>query len=104
MQMILDNVIVNKVFKNDIKFTENLDGHRTYLQNNDEIAIMIHLVNEDITEELMTAMQVGCEFTYFAYGQRPVNMYILAENCKMCTNEHEMPSEAVFTIKMAVMQ
>ena len=104
IDMILDNTIVNRIFRNDIKFVENLDGHRTYLQDNGEIGIIIHLCDEDITEELWSTMQFGCEFTYFTYGEKKVNMYILAENCRMHVNEYTMPSQAVFTIKMAVAQ
>ena len=103
IDMILSNAVVNRVFKNDIKFVENL-GHKTYLQDDDEIGVIIHLCDEDVTEELMGAMQIACEFTYFTHGEKKVNMYILAENCRIHVNEYTMPSQAVFSIKMAVAQ
>ena len=104
MLMIADNVMVNGVFNNNVKFIENLDGHRTYLQDNDEIAIIINLEDELINKELMDALQLGCEYTYFNYGEKPVNMYIFAANCKMAVDEYTMPSQADFTIKMAMAQ
>ena len=104
MLQIIDNLMVSKFFKTDVKFIENLDGHRTYLQDNNEIGIIINLEDEVITKELMDALQIGCEYTYFRYGEKPVNMYIFAANCKMEVNEYTMPSKAVFTIKMAMVQ
>ena len=102
MLMIVDNAMVNKTFKNNVRFVENLDGHRTYLQNDDEVAIIINLDEEEINKELMDALQFGCEQTYFNYGERPVNMYVFASNCKVAIDEYAMPSQANFTIKMAV--
>ena len=104
MLQIIDNLMVNEFFRTDVKFIENLDGHRTYLQDNNEIAIIINLDDEEVNKDLMDALQIGCEYTYFTYGEKPVNMYVFAANCKIAVDEYTMPSKANFTIKMAVVQ
>ena len=97
----MDQYRVNEFFRTDVKFVEDLsDEVKIYKMDNEEIAVVIDLVKEVITRETMDFFQTVCESTYFKFGEKPVNMFIITVNCQLLVKEYEMPSPATFTIKM----
>ncbi len=101
LNIIRDNVRVNRFFKNDFRFVDDLtDEVKTYLQDNGEIAVVIDLIHEEITEETLQHFQAICESTYFKHGEVPVNMYVITLGCRLLVQEHNMPSLAEFSIKL----
>ena len=102
LDIVLDEARVQKFFNADIEFVEKLDecDVKTYRQNNDEIAIVIDLIHENITEKTLKFFQIICERMYFRYGEKQVNLYVITLGCNVLAKEHSIPSPAVFTIKL----
>ena len=101
LKIVLDNARVNRFFKNDFRFVDDLtDEIKTYRQDNGEIAVVVDLIGQDITKETMDNLQKICECIYFKFDETPVNMYVITLNCRLLVNEYSMPSIATFSIKM----
>ena len=101
LKIVLDNARVNRFFKNDFRFVDDLtDEIKTYRQDNGEIAVVVDLIGQDITKETMDNLQKICEYIYFKFDETPVNMYVITLNCRLLVNEYSMPSIATFSIKM----
>ena len=100
LNIIRDNVRVNRFFRNDFRFIDDLtDEVKTYRQHNGEIAVVIDLIHEEITEETLQYFQVVCESLFFKY-EIPINMYVITLGCKILVKEHPMKSIAKFSIKL----
>jgi len=101
LDIVLDEARVQKFFKEDIEFVEDLtDEVKTYRQNDGGIAVVIDLIREEITKETMDCLQKVCESIYFKHNETPINMYVITLGCRLLVNEYSMPSIATFTIKM----
>ena len=101
LKIVLDNVRVNRFFRNNYRFVDDLtDEVKTYRQDNGEIAVVIDLIREEITEETLQQFQAICESVYFKHGEVPVNMYVITLGCRLLVQEHNMPSLAEFSIKL----
>ena len=102
LDIVLDEARVQKFFKSDVEFVETLkeDEVKVYRQNDGQIAVVIDLIHEDITEKTLKFFQIIAESMYFKYGEKSVNLYVITLGCRVLVNEHEMPSIADFTIKM----
>ena len=101
LKIVLDNARVNRFFRNNYRFVDDLtDEVKTYRQDNGEIAVVMDLIHEEITEETLQHFQAICESTYFKYGEVPVNMYVITLGCTLLVHEHNMPSLAEFSIKL----
>ena len=102
LDIILDEARVQKFFKSDVEFVETLkeDEVKVYRQNDSQIAVVIDLIYEDITEKTLQFFQIIAESIYFKYGENPVNLYVITLGCRVLVNEHEMPSITDFTIKL----
>lgn len=102
LDIILDEARVQKFFNKNVEFVEDLkeDEMKVYLQNDGEIAVVVDLLHEDITEKTLQFFQIVCESIYFKYDQKPVNLYIITLGCRVLVKEHSMPSIAKFTIKL----
>lgn len=102
LDIVLDEARVQKFFNKDVEFVETLNKNeiKVYHQNDGEIAVVIDLIHEDITEKTLQFFQIIAESMYFKYGEKPVNLYVITLGCRVLVNEHEMPSIADFTIKM----
>lgn len=101
LSIVLDNARVNRFFRNDFRFVDDLtDEVKTYKQDNGEIAVVIDLIHEEITEETLEYFQIVCESLYFKYNETPVNMYVITLGCRVLAKEHTIPSIAKFTIKL----
>ena len=100
LKIVLDNARVNRFFRNNFRFVDDLtDEVKTYRQDNGEIAVVIDLIREEITEETLQQFQAICESVYFKHGQKRVNMYVITLGCTLLVQEHNMPSIAEFSIK-----
>lgn len=101
LKIVLDNTRVNRFFRNDFRFVDDLtDEVKTYLQDNGEIAVVIDLIHEEITEKTLDYFQTICESTYFKYGEIPVNLYVITLGCRILVKEHPIKSIAKFSIKL----
>ena len=101
LKIVLDNARVNRFFRNDFRFVDDLtDEVKTYRQDNGEIAVVIDLIHEEITEETLQYFQVVCESLYFQYDETPVNMYVITLACRILVKEHPIKSIAKFSIKL----
>ena len=101
LNIIRDNVRVNRFFRNDFRFVDDLtDEVKTYLQDNGEIAVVIDLIHEEITEKTLDYFQTICESTYFKYGEIPINLYVITLGCRILVMEHPIKSIAKFSIKL----
>ena len=102
LDIVLDEARVQKFFNKDVEFVETLNENevKVYRQNNGEIAVVIDLIHQDITEKTLQFFQIICESMFFKYGEKPVNLYVVTLGCRVLVNEHEMPSIADFTIKL----
>ena len=101
LKIVLDNARVNRFFRNNYRFVDDLtDEVKTYRQDNGQIAVVIDLIHEEITEETLQQFQTICESTYFKFGEMFVNMYVITLGCRLLVQEHNIPSIAEFSIKM----
>lgn len=102
LDIVLDEARVQTFFNQDVKFVEDLkeDEVKAYRQNNDEIAVVVDLIHEDITKKTLQFLQIVCESMYFKYDEKPVNMYIITLGCRVLVKEHSIPSIAKFSIKL----
>ena len=101
LKIILDNARVNRFLINNFRFVDELtDEVKTYRQDNGEIAVVVDLIHEVITEETLHYFQILCESTYFKYGEIPVNLYVITLGCRILVKEHPMKSIAKFSIKL----
>ena len=102
LDIVLDEARVQKFFNQDVEFVEVLNENefKVYCQNNGEIAIVLDLIHEDITEKTLQFFQLICESMFFKYGEKPVNLYVITLGCRVLAKEHTMPSIANFTIKL----
>lgn len=101
LDIVLDQARVNKFFNKNVKFVEDLtDEVKAYRQNDGEIAIVIDLIQKDITEELLLFFQIMAESFYFQYDEAFVNVYLITLGCRVLAKEHTMPSVAKFSIKL----
>ena len=102
LDIILDEARVQTFFNQDVKFVKDLkeDEVKAYRQNNDEIAVVVDLIHEDVTEKTLQYFQTICESMYFKYGECPVNLYVITLGCRVLVKEHSMPSIAKFSIKL----
>jgi hypothetical protein len=102
LDIILDEARVQKFFNQDVEFVEDLkeDEVKAYLQNDGEMALVVDLLHEDITEKTLQFFQILCESMYFKHNQTPVNLYVITLGCRVLVEEHSMPSIAKFTIKL----
>ena len=101
LDIVLDEARVQKFFKADVEFVEDLtDEVKVYRQNDGETAVVVDLIRQEITKETMGDLQKICECIYFKFDETPVNMYVITLNCRLLVNEYTMPSIATFSIKM----
>ncbi|WP_458452926.1 hypothetical protein [Methanobrevibacter sp.] len=101
LDIVLDEARVQKFFKSNVEFVEDLtDEVKAYRQNDGEIALVIDLIHKDVTEETLQFFQIIAESYYFKYGEVPVNIYVITLGCRVLAKEHNMPSIAKFTIKL----
>lgn len=101
LDIVLDEARVQTFFNKDVNFVEDLtDELKVYRQDDGEIAIVLDLIHEKITEDTLQYFQVICESMYFKYGEVPVNLYVVTLGCRVLAKEHPMPSIAKFTIKL----
>ena len=101
LDILLDEARVQKFFKADVEFVEDLtDEVKIYRQNDGETAVVVDLIRQEITKETMDDLQKICECIYFKFDETPVNMYVITLNCRLLVNEYSMPSIATFIIKM----
>ncbi|WP_406537003.1 hypothetical protein [Methanobrevibacter sp.] len=102
LDIVLDEARVQTFFNQDVKFVEDLkeDEVKVYLQNDGEMALVVDLIHEDITEKTLQFLRIVCESMYFKYGEKPVNMYVITLGCRVLVKEHTMPSIAKFSIKL----
>ena len=101
IDIVLDEARVQKFFKSDVEFVEDLtDEVKAYRQNDGKIAVVIDLIHKDVTEETLQFFQIVAESYYFKYDEVPVNIYVITLGCRVLAKEHTIPSIAKFTIKL----
>ena len=101
LKIVLDNARVNRFFRNDFRFVDDLsDELKVYRQDNGQIAVVVDLIKEEITEQTLDYFQTICESLYFQYDETPVNLYVITLGCRILVREHPIKSIAKFSIKL----
>ncbi len=86
LKIVLDNARVNRFFRNDFRFVDDLsDELKVYRQDNGQIAVVVDLIKEEITEQTLDYFQTICESSL---------------GCRILVKEHPIKSIAKFSIKL----
>lgn len=93
--------IIEEVF-DDVVEIEKVTEDDVFITVDNKAILCIGLENEIIDENRVLQIAKLCEYIYNKHNVDVVQSYVLVKDCILAANEFTIPSEAAFSIKMAL--